>query len=74
MMIVVIALFVGFALGAALGATAIRDHLDDLWTWPSRPVRPTLPLTRVLTRVEERRLEIPTVRRRQRLPRVIDIV
>ncbi len=71
-MIALAALLVGVCIGCALGITLLRDAIDDLWTWPSRPVRPTLPLARVLMRVEERRLDIPAVRR-NRIPVVLDV-
>ncbi len=70
-MIWIVALIViAFVAGYAFGATLDLGGLPG----PSikRPVRPTLPLARVLTRVEERRLDIPTVLRK-RIPVVLDV-
>lgn len=56
-----------FVCGFALGATLVRDWLDDRPSRLKRTRKPRLPLARVLTRAECERLEIPTVRRRQRI-------
>lgn len=64
------------AAGIAIGATIIRDVLDGLWVAPRRPLwprKPTLPVARLLQRVEERRLVIPTVLRKRQRIEVIDV-
>lgn len=53
------------ACGITIGATLVRDWLDGIFSRQPKPT--TLPLARVLTRAEERRLEIPTIKRRQRI-------
>lgn len=65
-MIAFIALVV-FVWLAAFGATIFVDWLHA----PRKPKRSTLPLARVLSRAEERRLEIPTAWRRQTLRNVV---
>ena len=68
--------FFVFVCGIAFGATVVRDWID----MPSRrKPRTAVPLARVLSRAEEKRLELPTAKRRQAIRtalgwgRVIDV-
>ena len=58
--------------GIAIGATIVRDWLDGLWFAPRRKTRPTIPLARALHDAQWRRLELPAIKRRQRM-QVIDV-
>lgn len=51
-----------FICGAVIGATLLRDFLKR-----PRRVRPTIPLARVLHDTKWRQLDLPAVRRRQRI-------
>ncbi len=52
-----------FAAGLVIGATLLRDLLDS----PGPNLPPRIPLAVVLHRAEQRRLEPPAVKRRQRI-------
>ncbi len=68
-MIALIALqALAFLCGIAIGATLVRDLLDGLWSRPAQPAR--IPLASVLTRGESKLLELPAIKRRQRMPAI----
>ncbi len=74
--VVLITIALAFLCGAVIGATIIRDALDGLfpWSWPwHKPKPPTIPLVSVVKMAEWKWLEQPTMKRRQAIPRIIDV-
>ncbi len=57
--------------GALLGMTVLRDYFDHRFARPQPVTR--LPIARLLVRVEDRRLDIPTVTRRRSRATIIDV-
>ncbi len=65
-MIALVALLVGVCIGCALGITLLRDAIDGLWTWPSRPVRRD-PLPRMWVESMGHLNRATVLRRRERI-------
>ena len=59
------------AAGIAIGATIVRDLLDGVLSSRKPARKPTLPLATVLTRAEAKQLELPAIKRRQRIRTVL---
>lgn len=69
-----LALIIGLCIGLPVGATILRDWADKAPKQkPAPQPKPTVPLANVVQMSEWRRLDLPAVKRRQRVE-VIDVV